>query len=59
LTAGGFLGLPGFEALNAVAGLLVVAFFCDTTSEVGKAKFIAYGNSNQQKHEIFEVKNGQ
>jgi hypothetical protein len=51
--------LPGFEALYAVAGLLVVAFFCDTTSEVGKVKFIAYGNSNQQKHEIFEVKNGQ
>jgi hypothetical protein len=25
--AGGFLGLPGFEALYAVAGLLVVAFF--------------------------------
>ena len=24
--AGGFLGLPGFEALYAVAGLLVVAF---------------------------------
>jgi hypothetical protein len=25
--AGGFLGLPGFEALYAVAGLLIVAFF--------------------------------
>jgi hypothetical protein len=25
--AGGFLGLPGFEALYAIAGLLVVAFF--------------------------------
>jgi PGF-CTERM protein len=24
--AGGFLGLPGFEALYAVAGLLIVAF---------------------------------
>jgi len=24
--AGGFLGLPGFEALYAVAGLLVVAY---------------------------------
>jgi hypothetical protein len=24
--AGGFLGLPGFEALYAIAGLLVVAF---------------------------------
>jgi PGF-CTERM protein len=25
-TAGGFLGLPGFEAMYAIAGLLVVAF---------------------------------
>ena len=44
-TTGGGLGLPGFEAVYAVAGLLVVAYLVMRVASGEKAKFIAYVKS--------------
>jgi PGF-CTERM protein len=37
----GFLGLPGFEAVYGVTGLLVVAYLILRRRKLRKAKFIA------------------
>jgi len=44
-TSGGFLGFPSFEAVYAVAGLLIVAYLVMPRQELKEAKFIAYGKT--------------
>ena len=43
--SGGFLGLPGFEAVYSVVGLLVVAYLVMRAASGYKGKFIAYVKS--------------